>query len=137
LAQVHPDAAMEVFERDCLIYLGTCVAAKGVSKPGKPCFKYRLHGSGLDEAGEIRFGELKLIPFGPGQEAEVELEPARGFDLGAGSGKRVQSKARGGTVGIVLDGRGRPLVLPEDPAQCRTLMGDWVKVLGLYADSDQ
>ncbi len=137
LAQVHPDAAMEVFERDCLIYLGTCVAAKGVSKPGKPCFKYRLHGSGLDEAGEIRFGELKLIPFGPGQEAELELEPARGFDLGAGSGKRVQSKARGGTVGIVLDGRGRPLVLPEDPAQCRTLMGDWVKVLGLYADSDQ
>ena len=43
LAQVHPQAALEVFERDCLIYLGTCVAAKGQGKPGKPCFK--LHDS--------------------------------------------------------------------------------------------
>ena len=34
LAQVHPQAALEVFERDCLIYLGTCVAAKGTGKPG-------------------------------------------------------------------------------------------------------
>ena len=29
LAQVHPQAAIEVFERDCLIYLGTCISPKG------------------------------------------------------------------------------------------------------------
>src|SRR5215831_4317647 len=32
LAQVHPQAALEVFEKDCLIYLGTCIAAKGAGK---------------------------------------------------------------------------------------------------------
>ena len=37
LASVHPQAAMEVFEKDCLIYLGTCVAAKGQGKIGKAC----------------------------------------------------------------------------------------------------
>ena len=37
LAQVHPQASLEVFERDCLIDLGTSVAAKGAARPGKPC----------------------------------------------------------------------------------------------------
>ncbi|MGA0174229.1 MAG: glutamate mutase L, partial [Phycisphaerales bacterium] len=35
LAGVHEQAAMEVFERDCLIVLGACVAAKGEGKVGK------------------------------------------------------------------------------------------------------
>ena len=40
LAQVHPQAAIEVFERDCLIYLGTCVSPKGTGSPGKLCFRF-------------------------------------------------------------------------------------------------
>ena len=35
LSAVHPEAASQVFERDCLIYLGTCIAAKGVGKTGR------------------------------------------------------------------------------------------------------
>ncbi len=53
LAQVHPQAALEVFERDCLIYLGTCVAAKGTGKPGKPCFRYTVRSATLNESGEM------------------------------------------------------------------------------------
>jgi hypothetical protein len=135
LAQVHADAAMEVFERDCLIYLGTCVAAKGEVKPGKTCFKYHLRGNDLDESGEIMGGEMILLPLAPGVEAEIELEPARGFDLGAGRGKRIQRKVRGGTVGLVLDGRGRPLILPENPSECRSHMESWVNALDLYPET--
>ncbi|HOD41638.1 MAG TPA: glutamate mutase L, partial [Candidatus Wallbacteria bacterium] len=29
LAKVHPEAALQVFEKDCLIYLGTCIAPVG------------------------------------------------------------------------------------------------------------
>ena len=46
-------------------------------------------------------------------------EPARGFDLGAGNGKKVTHEVRGGTVGLIIDGRGRPLGLPEDRQQCQ------------------
>jgi predicted ArsR family transcriptional regulator len=60
LAEVHPQAALEVFEKDCLIYLGTCVAAKGNGKPGKPCFTYRINGKTLSESGTMHVGELKL-----------------------------------------------------------------------------
>ena len=45
LAQVHPQAAIEVFERDCLIYLGTCVSPKGNGSLGKLCFRFTLQRS--------------------------------------------------------------------------------------------
>ena len=47
LAQVHSQAAMDVFEKDCLILLGTVVAPKGKASKGKPCFKYTISGKTL------------------------------------------------------------------------------------------
>jgi uncharacterized protein (TIGR01319 family) len=134
LAQVHPQAAIEVFERDCLIYLGTCISPKGTGTPGKPCFRYTLErpGNGL-ESGEIVVGEMRLLSLGPGETATIKVEPARGFDCGAGPGKHVQKEIRGGTVGVILDGRGRPLVLPEDLHLRRKMLTSWIEALDLYA----
>jgi hypothetical protein len=132
LAQVHPKAALEVFERDCLIYLGTCVSPKGDGKPGKPCFSYRIQGKSLNESGEIQVGDLKLLPLPAGETAKITVEPARGFDCGEGSGKPVERDIKGGTVGVILDGRGRPLKLPEDPRACRDAVTGWVRALDLY-----
>ncbi len=134
LATVHPQAAVEVFERDCLIYLGTCVAAKGLGKEGKPCFSYKISGKTLNESGSIAFGELKLLPLGPGETARIEIEPARGFDVGSGPGKRHEAEVRGGTVGLILDGRGRPLAVPEG-ANRRSVVGGWVGALNLYPEA--
>lgn len=133
LAQVHPRAALEVFERDCLISLGVCVAAKGTGKVGKPCFKYELRG-GVTESGEMNCGDLRLIRMPHDATAEIHLEPARGFDLGAGPGKPVDRTIRGGVVGIVLDARGRPLMLPEDDATRRESMQRWLDALSVYGD---
>lgn len=132
LAEVHPQAAVEVFEKDCLIYLGTCVAPNGEGKPGKPCFKYAITGGGLNESGVMNVGDLKLLPLGPEQRAKVTIEPERGFDGGGGAGKRIEREVRGGTVGLILDARGRPLKLPEDRPAARTLMSAWVTALNLY-----
>ncbi|MGE5193582.1 MAG: methylaspartate mutase, partial [Deltaproteobacteria bacterium] len=133
LAEVHPRAALEVFEKDCLIYLGTCVAAKGTGKPGKQCFAYRITGKTLNESGAMHFGELKLLALGKGETAQVVVEPTRHIDLGAGPGKKVEREVRGGTVGLLLDARGRPLELPEDRAACREATTRWVKALSLYS----
>jgi uncharacterized protein (TIGR01319 family) len=134
LAEVHPQAALEVFEKDCLVYLGTCIAAKGEGKAGKPCFRYALSG-GASAAGTMNVGELKLLPLGPDQRATAIIEPERGFDCGAGPGKRTDREVRGGTVGLILDARGRPLKLPEDRQSARTMMSRWVQALGLYPAS--
>src|SRR5579859_5565861 len=44
LSTIHPEAATQVFERDCLIYLGTCIAPVGTAKPGEPCVSVQLGG---------------------------------------------------------------------------------------------
>jgi len=62
------------------------------------------------------------------------IEPARGFDVGAGPGRRLQCQVHGGTVGLVLDGRGRPLSLPADPTQRRTLVRQWAEEARLYRE---
>jgi uncharacterized protein (TIGR01319 family) len=133
LAEVHPQAALEVFEKDCLIYLGTCIAARGTGKPGKECFAYRIAGSTRNESGTLHAGDIKLLPLGEGETAHVEVEPTRHFDLGAGPGKKVEREVRGGTVGLILDARGRPLALPDDRAACREAATSWVEALSLFS----
>ena len=132
LASVHPRAALEVFERDCLIALGTVIAPRGTGKHGQLCFEYEITGSGWKEQGAMTCGELKRFPLDVGQTARVVVRPARGFDLGNGPGQIVEREVRGGLVGLILDGRGRPLMLPLDRNECRRLVTSWVKALDLY-----
>jgi uncharacterized protein (TIGR01319 family) len=127
LASVHPEAAMEVFERDCLVRLGWSVAAKGEGKWGKKCFSYRVSGA-VTASGELACGDVALVRVGPEQEVEVTVEPAKDFDLGAGAGKPVTRRVKGGTVGILFDARGRPLTLPENPADRRAAVARWAKI---------
>ncbi|HVW01294.1 MAG TPA: glutamate mutase L [Planctomycetaceae bacterium] len=133
LAQVHPRAALEVFERDCLIYLGTCIAPKGEPKQGATILSYEFSGP-ITERGELRGGELRKFGVDRGTPVRAVLTPARGFDVGAGPGKRLECEVYGGTVGIILDGRGRPLALPADRNTCRTRMTEWVRALNLYTE---
>ena len=130
LAEVHEQAALEVFERDCLIYLGTCVAPVGLGRAGRKCFSYEITGGGLDERGEMAFGDLRLFPLADG--ATVTIRPARGFNCGGGPGREITKQVRGGTVGLILDARGRPLMLPTERSACRTAVSAWVRSLGLY-----
>ena len=137
LAEVHTKAAVEVFEKDCLIYLGTCVAAKGLGKPDKLCFTFTLRGDTLNESGEMNFGDIKLLPLGPDETATITCEPSRNFDLGAGPGKKIEQEVRGGTVGLILDARGRPLRLPVDRPACQKAIAKWVDAIGLYPEPEE
>jgi hypothetical protein len=137
LAQVNPQASLEVFERDCLVYLGTCVAAKGSAKPGRPCFRYAIRSSTLNESGQMMVGDIRLFPLGDGERATVSVEPDRSFDCGAGAGKAIEREVRGGAVGLILDARGRPLALPVERETGRALVESWVTALQLYPQLDR
>ncbi|MCH7472628.1 glutamate mutase L, partial [bacterium] len=135
LAQVHEEAAQQVFDRDCMIYLGSCVAPRGHTRYGDPVMEYNIDfGDGRSEAGELKFGELKLYSdFGVGAEAVVEAKPSRRFDLGEGNGRVLKRTVRGGVVGLVLDGRGRPLALSENDAARRKQLLSWGEAMMSYA----
>ncbi len=110
LSTVLPEAATEVFERDCLIPLGFAVAPVGAVREGALA---TVTARG-DLTGEfsIEPGRLTLHPLAVGQSAELHIVPARGVDIGAGKGRERTVAVRGGVVGLMLDGRGRPLALP-------------------------
>jgi hypothetical protein len=116
LAEVHPEAATEVFEKDCLIWLGTCVAPRGAGKDGRTVLTAELRRGGARDTHELALGEVKLLPLGLGETVEARLVPAKGFDLGAGPGRPIEQELHGGVVGLVLDARGRPIRIdPADP----------------------
>jgi uncharacterized protein (TIGR01319 family) len=132
LASVHPEAAMEVFEKDCLIYLGTCVAPRGQGKPGKPCFSYELRGA-IAERGTVNVGDVKRMALAHDATCEMTVAPEKGFDMGAGPGKPVTRAVRGGTVGLILDARGRSIDVPAGEAERRATIARWLEALGVYA----
>jgi uncharacterized protein (TIGR01319 family) len=127
LSTLLPEAATQVFERDCLIRLGDCIAPIGTAKEGEECLALRINGDTVS----VRFGELRLLPLTLGQKVAIEVQPARAFDMGAGKGKAVTITAEGGTVGLLIDCRGRPIALPSSDATRAAKMREWSKALGL------
>ena len=133
LAQVNPEAATHVFERDCLIHLGTTIAPIGVAKVGETCLSIEVrtsHNAPITE--DVPFGELRLYPLPLGEKATVKLHPSRRFDVGAGSGQVVEAEVMGGVVGLVIDARGRPLEIPTDAQQRVSQLTKWQSALDAY-----
>ena len=115
LAEVHEKSATEVFEKDCLIHLGTLIAPVGTSQEGKPCVKIEAtlpDGTALDD--DVPFGDMRVYPLAVGETARVKVTPARGLDVGAGPGKLLEATLSGGVVGLMVDARGRPFTLPVE-----------------------
>ena len=114
LSTVHAKAAVEVFEKDCLIRLGSCIAPVGNQKKDGLVLEYEIKSSDNNYSGQIFSGEMKLLKI-PYEEAEATLTPGKGLDIGAGIDEQIICKVRGGVVGIILDGRGRqPFTISED-----------------------
>ena len=133
LAQVNPEAATHVFERDCLIHLGTTIAPVGVAKVGETCLSIEVstpNNAPITE--DVPYGELRLYPLPLGEKATVKLQPSRRFDVSAGNGHPVEVEVMGGVVGLVVDTRGRPLEIPTDAQQRVSQLTKWQTALDAY-----
>ncbi|RKX69759.1 methylaspartate mutase [candidate division WOR-3 bacterium] len=135
LATVHETAATQVFDRDCLIRLGTCIAPRGTGKPGGRCLKLTLKKDGQEILSrEFRFGELFVFPLPVGEKATAIIHPERGFDCGSGSGKLHECEVEGGVVGIIVDTRGRPFILPEEESKRISALRGWAEAMKAYPE---
>ncbi len=136
LSEVNMKAAVDVFEKDCLIRLGTCIAASGGQyREGKPCMKVELDLPGGEKFHEeINFGDLKFVKAPYGEKIKAVIEPAKKVDVGAGPGHKVETEINGGVVGILMDGRGRPFVFPDDNARRVEKLKEWARVVDEYPE---
>jgi uncharacterized protein (TIGR01319 family) len=133
LSTVMPEAATHVFERDCLVRLGTCVAPTGNGKAGQNCLKLSADWPGRGPIEEtVKYGDMALLPLGVDEKVRARLEPVRPFDAGEGKGQSRELELEGGVVGVILDCRGRPLHLPTDEDARVAALRRWLGALRVY-----
>jgi hypothetical protein len=133
LSTVHKEAALEIFEKDCIVRLGTAIAPRGLLDEGQEMVQVKAEMPSGDVVEEsIPFGDVKLIPLEPGKTATVEIQPARECDVGAGPGHALTKELEGGVVGIIVDARGRPLALPDNGEERRIKLIKWFEAIGAY-----
>ena len=134
LAESARKAALEVFNKDCLIRLGTCVAPVGKANPGDEILSVSLMLSdGSEKQIILHQGELLAIP-AEYEPINATLSPAKGMNVGAGKNEEINTTLYGGVVGLVFDGRGRPFNLPTENDKRISSLNVWSNAMNEYPD---
>jgi hypothetical protein len=129
VAVVNPEAAAQALENDCLVTWGTVFVPDVSARPGEPVVlnvQVEPSRGGKLEA-DVKLGSLELIPLGEGEKANVELKAGRGVTWGKSvRGNVFKREVQGGTVGLMIDARGRPLQVAENMERQREKMQQWM-----------
>jgi len=131
LATHQPLTVVQALEAGVLTDLGWVIAPAGKSQTGKKVLKIVIESEQAGFEGDIEYGKIEIFPIPPKQPARVTIKPTRRFDVGFGPGQGKTITLYGGTVGgLVVDARGRPLTLPHDDADRRSLVRKWLWDMG-------
>jgi len=134
LAESARKAALEVFNKDCLIRLGTCIAPVGKANSGDEILSVSLlMPDGSEKQIILHQGELLAIP-AEYEPIDATLCPAKGMDVGAGKNEEINTTLYGGVVGLVFDGRGRPFNLPIENDKRISSLNVWSNAMNEYPD---
>jgi hypothetical protein len=79
----------------------------------------------------VKQGNLEVLQLPYGQTGRIQLQPLHRFDVGMGApGRGGGLRVMGGTFGVIIDARGRPLSLPDDCSRRQELFKKWLWTLG-------
>ena len=119
ISEHYPDIAWQILWSEGLVPLGTVIAPV-CNHPGTSATLARVSlqlpgGQSIDRV--IRSGDLFRVPYQSEDMVRLTITPTGQVDVGAGPGKTRIVATCGGVVGLVLDGRGRPLPQPSGHSQ--------------------
>lgn len=130
-ADINHLLPVQVLESGAFMSLGTVVSVSGTINYGTPAVRVRLtYDDGNDVRAEVKAGDIAILPLGVGQVARLTVQPMHRSDVGNGPGRSVAVQVAGGVMGVVVDARGRPLVLPNDHGRRRELLRKWLWSVG-------
>lgn len=123
---------VHVLETGAFLSVGTVICPVVTAKYGAAILKAKVvYDTGAEANVDLKYGFLEVLPLGSGESGKLTIQPARGVDIGFGPGRGVKNmQINGGALGVVFDGRGRPLDLPSDPVRRRELIKKWDWTLG-------
>ncbi len=134
IASVAPITAVQVNENDAVSHrLGTCVVPFGDLQPGQLAVRVGVeYSNGRQLTVDVMAGSIEVVPLRLNEQALLTLFPAPGVDVGLGPGERARAAEEidGGLVGLIIDARGRPLVLPSEETERQARLLQWAQVLG-------
>ena len=141
LSTVHRKAALEIFEKDCLVRLGTCIAFSGKMTEmdyGKEVANINIKmpdGEIIEK--KIEYGTIQRINLKEGETAEIDGRVSNPLSLSSkkGTSRKIEAKVEGGGVGILIDARGRPIDIPQDDDLRRKKIREWLNALKAYPES--
>jgi hypothetical protein len=130
-AQRNSILPVQVLESGAFQSLGTVVSVTASAAYGSLVARARMvYDDGHEAQAEVKYGSIEILPLANGQSAKLTLQPSHGTDVGFGTGRGGMVRVSGGAMGVVIDGRGRPLVLPGDPVRRRELVKKWLWTVG-------
>jgi hypothetical protein len=131
VAAIKPLAAVETLDSGGFVNLATVVSPVGRARPGDTILRVKLtYSDGSAFSVEVQYGNIEVLPVLPGQQAELELRPARRFDAGFGPGRGDKRLINGGLAGLIIDARGRPLRLTSEPEERQVQTRQWLWDVG-------
>lgn len=135
VATVAPITAVQVNENDAVTHrLGTCVVPFGNVDPGQLAVRVGVeYNNGKQFSVDVMGGTIEVIPLRLNEQALLTLYPSPTVDVGLGPGERARAAEEidGGLVGLIIDARGRPLVLPSDETERQARLLQWSQALGI------
>ena len=125
-------AALEVFHKDCLIRLGTCVTPVGKSKKGELLLtaEIKIQNENIRKIDIFKDDFIRIeAPYEP---VDVILTPGKNINVGGGPGEKIDTQIYGGTVGLIFDGRERPIKIPSDSMDRLNALNKWSNAINEY-----
>jgi hypothetical protein len=122
---------VQVLESGAFLSLGTVVSPVVSATYGTLILRAKLtYENGTEARVDLKFGSLETLPLANGEAGRLTVQCMSGADVGFGPGRGGNIPVSGGAMGVVFDGRGRPLDLPSDPVRRRELIKKWIWTLG-------
>ncbi|WKZ36925.1 MAG: glutamate mutase L [Anaerolineales bacterium] len=122
---------VQVLESGAFLSVGTIVSPVVTANYGTPILRAKLaYENGAEARMDLKYGALETLPLASGEMGKLTIQVLRGADVGFGPGRGGTIPVSGGALGVVFDGRGRPLGLPSDPMRRRELIKKWNWTLG-------
>jgi hypothetical protein len=122
---------VQVLESGAFLSVGTVVSPVVSARYGASILKAKLtYENGAEAAIDLKFGFIETLPLANGETGKLKIQTSRGTDVGFGPGRGGEIPVSGGALGVVFDGRGRPLDMPSDPVRRRELIKKWHWTLG-------
>ncbi len=122
---------VQVIDSGAFLSVGTVIVPVVSANYGTPILRATLtYDNGSETRVDLKYGSLETLPLSSGESGKLTIQCLRGADVGFGPGRGSTISVTGGALGVIFDGRGRPLNLPADAVRRRELIKKWTWTLG-------